>query len=166
MSLGDPDYVNSTEAQQALISEDYMTQLQWITSDDGVLPLGIYGGEFNISRTVKEDHGTTHLSVIDKDGNAVAFTSTINTYFGSKVISPSTGPNSVNNRMSLISQTFNNINCLIALGILFNNEMDDFSIPGSSNFFGLAPSPFNYPAVRQEIIQIRPISRLAYELSL
>ena len=37
------------------------------------------------------DHGTTHLSVLDKDGNAVAITSTVNTLFGSKVISPSTG---------------------------------------------------------------------------
>lgn len=37
------------------------------------------------------DHGTTHLSVLDKWGNAVAITSTVNTYFGSKVISPSTG---------------------------------------------------------------------------
>ena len=33
-------------------------------------------------------------------------------------------------------------------GILFNNQMDDFSIPGSPNFFGLAPSPLNYPEVR------------------
>lgn len=39
----------------------------------------------------RADHGTTHLSVIDKWGNAVAITSTVNTYFGSKVVSPSTG---------------------------------------------------------------------------
>lgn len=33
------------------------------------------------------------------------------------------------------------------LGILFNNQMDDFSIPGAPNFFGLAPSPLNFPQV-------------------
>jgi len=38
-----------------------------------------------------EDHGTTHLAVIDKDGNALTMTTTINTYFGSGVVSPSTG---------------------------------------------------------------------------
>ena len=66
-----------------------------------------------------EDHGTTHLSVVDKYGNAASVTSTINTLFGSKVVSPSTG-------------------------ILLNNEMDDFSIPNASNSFGLYPSESNY----------------------
>ena len=37
------------------------------------------------------DHGTTHLSIIDKDGNAVTMTTTINTYFGSGIVSPTTG---------------------------------------------------------------------------
>mmetsp|Transcript_2126 Transcript_2126/g.5628 ORF Transcript_2126/g.5628 Transcript_2126/m.5628 type:complete len:671 (-) Transcript_2126:572-2584(-) len=66
-----------------------------------------------------EDHGTTHLSVVDKDRNAVAITSTVNTYFGSKIMSSSTG-------------------------IIFNNEMDDFATPGRPNFFGLQPSKANY----------------------
>lgn len=58
----------------------------------------------------------------------------MNTYFGSKVISPSTG-------------------------ILFNNQMDDFSIPGTSNFFGLAPSPYNYPAAGK-----KPLSSMSPSL--
>ena len=60
-------------------------------------------------------------------GNAVAITSTVNTYFGSKVVSPSTG-------------------------IVFNNQMDDFSSPASPNFFGLAPNVNNYPEVRSFVL--------------
>jgi gamma-glutamyltranspeptidase/glutathione hydrolase/leukotriene-C4 hydrolase len=45
----------------------------------------------NQFRSLPEDHGTSHISVIDKWGNAVAMTTTVNTYFGSKFISPSTG---------------------------------------------------------------------------
>jgi gamma-glutamyltranspeptidase / glutathione hydrolase / leukotriene-C4 hydrolase len=50
---------------------------------------------------------------------AVAVTSTINTIMGSKMIGKRTG-------------------------ILFNNEMDDFSTPGVSNTYGLPPSPSNF----------------------
>ena len=60
-----------------------------------------------------------HVSVAAKDGAAVSLTSTINLTFGAKLIDPSTG-------------------------IFLNNEMDDFSIPGAANYFGLPPSPYNY----------------------
>lgn len=67
------------------------------------------------------DH-TTHLSVIDASGNAVALTTTINDSFGSGVYLPS-------------------------LGIVLNNEMDDFSAqPGVANDFGLVGSEANRPA--------------------
>ncbi len=56
-------------------------------SDRHTLPLKKY----NPSHDVEEDHGTMHLSVMDKDGNAVAMTSTINLLFGAKVIDPVTG---------------------------------------------------------------------------
>ena len=52
---------------------------------------------------------------------AVALTSTINTEFGSKLVSPSTG-------------------------IVLNNEMDDFSSPGEVNHYGLAPHEANFIA--------------------
>ena len=59
------------------------------------------------------DHGTTNLLVVDKDGNVVALTTTINTVFGAKMSVPS-------------------------LGILLNDEMDDFSIaPGVPNAYHL-----------------------------
>lgn len=105
LSLGDPSYVNTSAAMNALLSDSYMSALADETSDSGVLSLYSYGGKFDIDYANTEDHGTTHLSVLDSQGNAVGITSTINTYFGSLVISNSTG-------------------------IILNNQMDDFSIPG------------------------------------
>lgn len=119
-SLGDPDFVNITGPVSALLSDSYMRALQLNSSDSKVLPLLQYGGDYNYQRAATKDAGTSHLSVLDRYGNAVAITSTINTYFGSKVLSTSTG-------------------------ILFNNEMDDFAIPNSPNYFNLPPSPDNYP---------------------
>jgi gamma-glutamyltranspeptidase/glutathione hydrolase len=60
-----------------------------------------------------EKGGTTHFSVLDRAGNAVSCTLTINTRFGSKVVAPGTG-------------------------IILNNEIDDFSIQaGAPNVYGL-----------------------------
>ncbi|HEY8378734.1 MAG TPA: gamma-glutamyltransferase [Nannocystis sp.] len=62
---------------------------------------------------------TTHYSVVDVMGNAVANTYTLNTSFGSKVVVPGTG-------------------------VLLNNEMDDFAVkPGTPNTFGLVQGEQN-----------------------
>ena len=60
------------------------------------------------------DHGTSHLCVIDRQGNVVALTTTINTPFGAKMMVP-------------------------GLGIILNDEMDDFALaPGVANAYGLS----------------------------
>jgi gamma-glutamyltranspeptidase/glutathione hydrolase len=70
-----------------------------------------------------DDHGTSHLSVIDERGGAVACTQTINLTFGS---------------------------FLVAQGFPLNNEMDDFTTrPGAANEFGLVQSDFNLPTPGQ-----------------
>lgn len=66
-----------------------------------------------------EIHGTSSLSILDDEGNAVSMTLTINGEFGAKIAVPGTG-------------------------IFLNNEMDDFSSkPGASNLFGLTGSKAN-----------------------
>ncbi|KAF8383364.1 hypothetical protein PRIPAC_72506 [Pristionchus pacificus] len=75
---------------------------------------------YEVKGYVKEDHGTSHVSVIDEQGNAVAVTSSINLWLGAKVAS--------------------------SLGIIWNNQMDDFGVPGVVNGFGFLPSKENYIA--------------------
>ncbi|KAK2157688.1 hypothetical protein LSH36_186g00047 [Paralvinella palmiformis] len=113
--LGDEDFVNITQWLTLLQREDYAIQTKLKIDDDKVLPIIDYDLSFdNIA-----DSGTSHVSVYGRDGSAVSVTSTINTYFGSKVLGNRTG-------------------------ILFNNEMDDFSTPGTVNAYNYAPSPSNY----------------------
>ena len=65
-----------------------------------------------------EQGGTTHFSVLDRFGNAVACTLSVNTRFGSKILVPKTG-------------------------IVLNNEMDDFAIHPSGNVYGLVGNDAN-----------------------
>jgi gamma-glutamyltranspeptidase/glutathione hydrolase len=74
------------------------------------------GGEAPAPR---EGRHTTHVSVVDADGMAAALTTTLNTWYGSKLVAAGTG-------------------------VLLNNEMDDFTArPGVPNFFGLVQGPAN-----------------------
>lgn len=138
MSMSDPDYFTNitSAAVKDLISGPLMEQLRKQTLDDGVLPLSHYGGKWALLNDAEdkgdakdfhegdrqrrrrtrlfnylEDHGTTSLSVVDKDRNSVSITSSVNIYFGSGFTSPSTG-------------------------IIFNDVMDDFATPGRPNAYG------------------------------
>jgi gamma-glutamyltranspeptidase / glutathione hydrolase / leukotriene-C4 hydrolase len=62
-----------------------------VVEDDTTQNATAYGGRWNTLRVPPGDSGTSHLSVVDGAGGAVAFTTTINTPFGSLVMSESTG---------------------------------------------------------------------------
>ena len=106
--LGDPDFINIPVDE--LISDRYLKvrmdnfSFDKATSSDS-LSYGIIPGF--------ESDETTHYSIVDNFGNAIAVTTTLNAAFGSKLYSNK-------------------------LGFFFNNEMDDFSSkPGEPNMYGL-----------------------------
>ncbi|KAJ3560850.1 hypothetical protein NP233_g10565 [Leucocoprinus birnbaumii] len=108
----------------SLVSKDYAKDIVRNITDDRTHPPEYYNAEFDIPI----DQGTSHTSVIDQNGMAVALTSTVNSVFGSRVLDPITG-------------------------IIFNNEMDDFAVPGVPNDFGIYPSPCKIAAVVQLVMQ-------------
>ncbi|CAB3408858.1 unnamed protein product [Caenorhabditis bovis] len=114
--LGDPKFVaNATQIAKNITTKQWAENVRSKITET-THDDSYYGGSFEAP---PQDHGTAHISVIDADGNAVSITTTINLYLGALVTSESTG-------------------------ILWNNEMDDFSTPGHPNFFGFPPSPANF----------------------
>ena len=111
--LGDPKFVNNPVKQ--LLSKEYAARIQTrILPNRATPPKQIYS-----SITTSEGTNTTHYSIQDRYGNAVAVTYTINSYFGAGVIAAQTG-------------------------FFLNNEMDDFSSsPGVPNQFGLVQGNAN-----------------------
>lgn len=103
-NLGDPAFVQIP--QDKLLSEDYAATLREKITDKAIDPKSLGFKE------QKEGENTTHYSIIDRLGNALAVTYTINSSFGAGVVAPGTG-------------------------IILNNEMDDFTTqPGKANQFG------------------------------
>ncbi|CAL5027090.1 unnamed protein product [Urochloa decumbens] len=115
MNLGDPDFVNDSKVVSDMMSPKFAAELKKTIYDNKTFDPKYYGGRWNIL----QDHGTSHLSIIDSERNAVSMTSTVNSYFGSLIVSPSTG-------------------------ILLNNEMDDFSMPANTSANSPPPAPANF----------------------
>ncbi|XP_066273902.1 glutathione hydrolase 1 proenzyme-like [Branchiostoma lanceolatum] len=113
--LGDPNFVDVEKLVETMTSSDYADSLRQKINDSRTYNYMYYEPSF----ATPPDGGTSHLSVLAPNGDAVAVTSTVNTYFGAKRRSKSTG-------------------------ILLNNEMDDFSIPDQPNAYGVPPSPANF----------------------
>lgn len=113
--LGDPDFV--AVPQKVLTSKDYAQGLRATIHPEKATPSDLLSG----NPTPLEDDETTHFSIIDREGNRVGATQTVNLLYGSGLIPKGTG-------------------------VLLNNEMDDFALkPGTPNAFGVMGYEANAP---------------------
>jgi gamma-glutamyltranspeptidase/glutathione hydrolase len=108
--LGDPDFV--PQRVDELIADDYVAARAAEVNPKDISPAASV-------RPGLEPHATTHFSIVDRSGNAVAVSYTLNTDFGSGVV-------------------------VEGGGFLLNNEMDDFSAkPGVANYYGVVGADAN-----------------------
>ena len=112
--MGDPDFMSLPVYE--LIDKNYVNErMNNFTWEKATPSSEIKHGDI----VLNESDETTHYSIIDKDGNAVSVTTTLNNSYGSKVY-------------------------VEGAGFFLNNEMDDFSSkPGHPNFYGLIGSEAN-----------------------
>lgn len=112
--MGDPDFFKVPVAE--LIDGKYITdRMSTFTPDKATPSVEVSAGVI----PGYESEETTHFSVVDKDGNAVAVTTTLNLWFGNKVV-------------------------VAGSGFFLNDEMDDFSSkPGVPNVFGVTGGTAN-----------------------
>lgn len=115
--LGDPEFVEGMyEFQDEMLNATTAALIRSKISDFHTLNVSAYDPSGFESL---ETPGTSAVVVSDASGLSISLTTTVNLLFGSHVMVPETG-------------------------VIMNNEMNDFSIPGSSNAFGYLPSPNNY----------------------
>lgn len=104
--LGDADFIN--------VPSDVLTSDNYLKERMRDYSAGMAGksSQVKAGKVKKESEETTHISIIDKEGNAVAVTTTLNDSYGCKTV-------------------------VQGAGFLLNNEMDDFSVkPGAPNLYG------------------------------
>jgi gamma-glutamyltranspeptidase/glutathione hydrolase len=121
--LGDPDFVKNPV--ERLLDKGYAASIREAI-DPQKAGAGLHSGA-----PPHEGTHTTHFSIVDAHGNAVALTYTLNDWFGARVTAAGTG-------------------------VLLNNEMDDFTIKaGAANLYGLVQGEPNMIAPRK-----RPLSSM------
>ena len=116
-NLGDPSYVKDmADYQNRMLSEKISEEVRHKINDFHTLNVSDYDPT---GLEILNNSGTSHVVTADASGLAISLTTTINLLFGSTVIVPDTG-------------------------VIMNDEMNDFSVPGVRNAFGFIPSPANY----------------------
>ena len=124
--LADPDFVKIPLAN--LLSSTNAKNLRQLIPADKALPSSVLQGD----GSHPESKSTTHISILDSEGNRVSATMTVNYIFGSSVVPAGTG-------------------------VILNDEMDDFSIkPGVRNVYGIVGNEKNSIAPGK-----RPLSSMA-----
>lgn len=133
--MGDPNFVDVP--LDKIISKEYAKKIynsidKFKTTPSSEITAGLDYIKQGNAKNLKEGDHTTHYSVVDKWGNAVSVTYTVNGYYGAYA-------------------------AVDGAGFLLNNEMDDFSIkPGVANLFGLVGGDANAIAPNK-----RPLSSMS-----
>lgn len=118
--LGDPDFADLP--LERLLSKDYAARLRSTIEPGQASVTPPFGTQ------LQEGDNTTHISIVDKDGNAVSITTTLNSSYGNSVV-------------------------VSGAGFLLNNEMDDFTgAPGQPNQFGLIQGEANAIAPHKRML--------------
>ncbi|XP_028139262.2 glutathione hydrolase 1 proenzyme-like [Diabrotica virgifera virgifera] len=119
--LGDPNFVDVREVTNKLLSKDFAKLVRLKVKDKTSHDPAYYGLRSN---SINYDQGTSHISVIAENGDAVSVTSTINKQFGAAKTGKRTG-------------------------FIFNNAMADFSFEFLKNNFDLIGADINKPEPRK-----------------
>ncbi|KAK2625377.1 hypothetical protein QTJ16_005746 [Diplocarpon rosae] len=127
--LGDPDFFSYMRGLEAdMLKPSTASHIRDRISDHHTHNVTDYNAE---GFELPENHGTSHIVTADWSGMSISLTSTVNILFGSQLVVPETG-------------------------VIMNDQMNDFSIPGVRNAFGFEPSPINFIAPQK-----RPLSSIS-----
>lgn len=129
--LGDPAFIkDASRVESHMLDAAYTGTTREHILDNSTQPVENYAPEKTYTTP---SHGTSHITTADSSGMAVSSTTTINLLFGNLLMVPSTG-------------------------VILNNEMNDFSIPGVRNEFGFEPTVANFiRANKRPLSSITPL---------